>query len=63
MKIENQEVIYCPEGDENRIYCDKCDKLCIDRYYENQLKAQTHTNIFRKKDSNLISLCKYDLAF
>ena len=26
------EVIYCPEGDEKRVYCDICDKLCIERF-------------------------------
>ena len=49
MDIENQEFIYCPEDDENRIYCDICDKLCIERYYKNHLKSQTHTNNFYKR--------------
>ena len=26
------EVIYCPEDDEYRVYCDVCDKSCIERY-------------------------------
>ena len=51
MDIENQEVIYCPEDDEFRINCNKCDKLRIDRYYKNHLKSQTHTNVIRKKIS------------
>ena len=25
----NYEVIYCPEDDGYRVYCDICDKLCI----------------------------------
>ena len=29
MDFENQEVIYCANDDENRVYCDICDKLCI----------------------------------
>ena len=34
MDVENNyEVIYCPEDDEYRVYCDVCDKLCIERYY------------------------------
>ena len=26
------EVIYCPEDDEYRAYCDICDNLCIERF-------------------------------
>ena len=43
------EVIYCPEDAEFRIYCHICDKLCIDRFYKNHLKSQTHKNNFHKK--------------
>ena len=28
------EVIYCPQGDEYRVYCNICDKLCIERFYK-----------------------------
>ena len=28
----------------NRVYCDVCDKLCIQRFYKNNLKLQTHNN-------------------
>ena len=42
MDSDNYEVIYCPEDDEYRVYCDVCDKLCIERFYKNQLKSQTH---------------------
>ena len=49
MDSETYEVIYCPEDDEYRVYCDVCDKLCIERYYKNHLKSQTHTNIIHKK--------------
>ena len=32
MDNDNYEVIYC-EGDcEYRVYCDVCDKLCIERF-------------------------------
>ena len=48
---DNYEVIYCPEGDEYRLYCDICDKLCFERYYKNHLKSVTHTNNFYKKIS------------
>ena len=47
------EHIYCPEDDTYRIYCDICDKLCIDRYYENHLKSQTHLNNLRRINSQI----------
>ena len=43
--------IYCPEDDTYRIYCGICDKLCIDSYYQNHLKSQTHLNNLRKNNS------------
>ena len=56
MDSENQEVIYCADDDEYRIYCNICDKLCIDRFYKNHLKSQTHINNIRKRQqlNNLI---------
>ena len=30
MDIENQEVIYCEDDGEHRVYCNICDKLCIE---------------------------------
>ena len=45
------EHIYCPEDDTYRIYCDICDKLCIDRYYQNHLQSQTHLNNLRRINS------------
>ena len=44
------EPIYCPEDETYRIYCEICDKLCIDRYYQNHLKSQTHLNNLRQKN-------------
>ena len=32
MDIENQEVLYCADDNEYRVYCINCDKLCIERY-------------------------------
>ena len=60
MNSDNQQVIYCENG-EYRVYCSNCDNLCIERYYENHLKSQTHINIIRKieqldKSFQLISL-------
>ena len=46
---DNYEVIYCPEGDEYRVYCEICDKLCIERCCENHNRSGTHTNTFYKK--------------
>ena len=49
MDVENQEVIYCADDDDYRVNCDICDKLCIERFYKNHLKSQTHTNLFHKR--------------
>ena len=46
MDNENQLVIYCEDG-EYRVYCDVCDNLCIERFYKNHLKSQTHINNIR----------------
>ena len=48
MDSEKYEVIFCPEDDEYRVYCDICDKLCIQRFYKNHLKSKTHINNIRK---------------
>ena len=48
MNIDNKQVIFCPEDNEYRVYCDVCDRLCIERYYKNHLQSQTHTNNIRK---------------
>ena len=42
------EPIFCPEDETFRIYYKICDKLCIDRYYPNHSKSQTHSNNLRK---------------
>ena len=47
MDCENHIVIYCEDG-EYRIYCDVCEKLCIERFYKNHLKSKTHINNIRK---------------
>ena len=54
MAGDNQEVIYCEDDGEYRVYCNICDKLCIERFCKNHPKSGTHfTNI--RKDSNFIS--------
>ena len=49
MDCENQLVISCEDG-EYRFYCDVCDNLCIQRYYNNHLKSKSHKNNIRKID-------------
>ena len=45
----NQEVIYCDNGGEYRVYCKICDKLCIEQFYKNHLKSGTHITKTRKR--------------
>ena len=49
MDSDKQEIIYCADDDEYRIYCDICDKFFLDRYYNNHLKSQTQKNKFYKR--------------
>ena len=48
MNSDNQEVLYCEDDGEYRVYCDICDNLCIERFYKNHLKSQTHINNIHK---------------
>ena len=50
MDSDNYEVIYCADDDECRVYCEICDKVCIEKYYKNHLKSRTHTFNFRKRE-------------
>ena len=50
MDSDNQEVIYCANDDEYRVFCDICDNLCIQRFCKNQLKTRTHINNIRKTE-------------
>ena len=49
MNNDNQQVIFCEDG-ENRVYCDICAELCIERFYRNLLKSQTHANIICERE-------------
>ena len=49
MNSDNQLVIYCDDN-EYRIYCDVCDKFCIERVYKNHLKSRTRTNNIRERE-------------
>ena len=31
------------------LYCNFCDKLCLERFYKNHLKLQTHNNIIHEE--------------
>ena len=60
MNKEHREIIFCEDG-ENRVYCNICDKLCIERFYKNHLKSKTHLNNIHKiekliKSFDVISL-------
>ena len=46
---DNQEVLYCDDYRENRVNFNTSDKLCIERFYKNHFKSQTHNNDIRKK--------------
>ena len=59
---KNQEVIYCEDDGEYRIYCNICDKLCFERFYRKHLNSETHTNNNCKKRINkkMISNNQYE---
>ena len=49
----NQEVFYCENDGEYRLYCKFFDKVCKERFYRNHLKSGRHiTNIRKKQHSN-----------
>ena len=48
MNSNIQEAIYCEDDGDNRVNCQICDELCIERYYKNHLHSQTHTNSLHK---------------
>ena len=39
MDSDKQEITYCADDDEYRVYCEVCDKLCIERFYKSLLKS------------------------
>ena len=48
MDSENHLIVYCPEDNEYKVYCDVCDNFCIERFYKNHLKSNTHINNIHK---------------
>ena len=47
--IGDYEDIYCADDDVYRVYCEICDKPCIERYYK-IIRIQELTQIISKKD-------------
>ena len=45
----NQEKKFCVDDNRFRIHCTSCDKLCIDRYYNNHPKSGIHITNNRKE--------------
>ena len=61
MDSDNQEIIYCADDDENRVYCEVCDKLSIERFYKNHLKSLTHTNNKHKRENQFKEIHNHPL--
>ena len=60
MDSDDYDLIYCCEDDENRVFCNFCDKLYIERFFKNHLKSQTHANNTRKRQQIIIQFrCDY----
>ena len=49
MESENLQAIYCENVGEYKVNCDIFDELCIERFYKNHLKSQTHSKNIRQK--------------
>ena len=41
MNSETQKAFYCDDDGKYREYCSTCEKLCIERFYNNHLKSRT----------------------
>ena len=50
MNSDYQLVIYCEDDGEYRVWCDVCDNLCMERFYKNHLKSQTHINNIHQRE-------------
>ena len=51
MNSDEHLIVFGEKDNEFRVYCKICDNFCIQRFYKNHLKSQTHTNNIRKKKS------------
>ena len=53
----NQKAVFCEDDGEGRVYCDICDKLCIERFYKKHLNSSTHiTKIRNRQQFNNINV-------
>ena len=61
MVSENHlDAIFYEDDGENRVYCKRCDKLIMERFYKNHLTPQTHINNIRKRQqlkNNFYFIC------
>ena len=61
MNCENntQEALYCEDDGEYRVYCNFCDKICIEPFYKSHLKSSIHsTNIGKRQQLNKMNTIK-----
>ena len=64
MNSDNQEVIYCEDDGEYRIYFKVCKKHCIEQFYNNHLKPGFHiTKFHRRQRLNNTNTTKLTLLF
>ena len=49
MNSDNKQAIFGEDG-ECRIYCYICGNFCLEPFFKNHLKPQTHINIIRKRE-------------
>ena len=49
MDSDNQEIIFCEDDGEYRVYCKVYDELCMNRFFKNHLKSGTHNTNTRKR--------------
>ena len=47
MDIENQEVLYYEDDDEYRVYCEICNKLCMERFYKKSFEIRNAHKYFQ----------------
>ena len=50
VKMMIKKFLYCKVDGEYRVYCNICDKLCIERFLKKHLDSQTHATNIRKRE-------------
>ena len=65
MNIENgnQEVIYCEDDGEDKVYCITCGKIRIERFFKNHLKSSTHFTNIRRDNNYIIQIQKPKIVY